>query len=106
MTPSEIRSERSGMPDRILRRDDLIDDGGGGSVYHRIFRAFGIMMGRRSVLENAHNLPFADDPQIEQGNEQRFADRKRRQSEGRMIFRKLRHRWHLQGRLFNHCCWA
>ena len=65
------------MPDRILRGDDLIDDGGG-SVYHRIFRAFDIVMGRRSVLENAHNLPFADDPQIEQGNEQRFADRKRR----------------------------
>jgi hypothetical protein len=36
------------------------------------------VMGRRSVLENAHNLPFADDPQIEQGNEQGFADRKRR----------------------------
>lgn len=78
MTPSEIRSQRSSMPDRILRGDDLIDDGGGGSVYHRILRAFGIMMGRRSVLENAHNLPFADDPQIEQGNEQGFADRKRR----------------------------
>ena len=54
---------------------NLIDDGGGGSVDHRIVRA---LMGRRSVLENAHNLPFADDPQIEQGNEQRFADRKRR----------------------------
>jgi hypothetical protein len=66
------------MPDRILRGDDLIDDVGRGSVYHRIFRAFDIVMGRRSVLENAHNLPFADDPQIEQGNEQRFADRKRR----------------------------
>jgi len=58
------------MPDRVLSRDDAIDDIGGGVMGFRILRGSdGIAMSRGSVLEKSDDLLLTDDFQITQGNE-------------------------------------
>jgi hypothetical protein len=62
MTPPNSRSPLSGMPDRVLSRDDAIDDIGGGVMGFRILRGSdGIAMSRGSVLENSNDLLLTHD---------------------------------------------
>ena len=73
-----IRAKRSSatsglvrrMPDRVLSRDDAIDDIGGSVMGFRILRGSdGIAMSRGSVLEKSDDLLLTHDFQIMQGNE-------------------------------------
>jgi hypothetical protein len=58
------------MPDRVLSRDDAIDDIGGGVMGFRILRGSdGIAMSRGSVFEETDDLLLTHDFQITQGNE-------------------------------------
>jgi hypothetical protein len=58
------------MPDRVLSRDDAIDDIGGGVMGFRILRGSdGIAMSRGSVLEKSDDLLLTHDFLITQGNE-------------------------------------
>jgi len=58
------------MPDRVLSRDDAIDDIGGGVMGFRILRGSnGIAMSRGSISEKSDDLFLTHDFQITQGNE-------------------------------------
>lgn len=60
---------------RVSARDDRVDHFGDGPVpFHFEFGANGILMGRRGVAKNPHNLVLRQQPAIVQGKEESLAD--------------------------------
>ena len=69
------RDIASRASNRVPASDDRIDHFGDGPVpFHFEFGANGILMGRRGVAKNPHDLVIRQQPALFHGKQERFAD--------------------------------